>query len=160
MTHRTRRKHPVTPRGTSLIELLVVISIIGMLIALSVVGYGYLTSRMARESTKVTLDQVEQIADEYYAVMQRHVKLTGGPDGLTDEFIESVENVGRIKQMLGSLGDVLDETGADPKIVDGWGKEIYIDAPGDERPRFWSAGQDGQDDDGGDDDVTSRGGGE
>ena len=128
--------------GMSLLELLVVVTIIGVLIGILVVGANTWRKSAKIKQTNATLNILEGVVDEYYTVRGYYFDSDVDTFAL---FLEAAEDVGEIFKLTGAL----QKDGAD--VVDGWNRPIRFynpnpgpppDHPLAARPVFWSDGPD------------------
>ncbi|WP_428389474.1 type II secretion system protein [Mucisphaera sp.] len=132
----------LTVRGFSLIEILVVVSIIAVLIALILGGVAAVTGNANQWATESTFATLEAAVDEYYDLNGRYPRVNRNSDpvswnssqnrmtGWPEQFFDEMQKYGEIGSMLGPLlqtppevagnEDILDIRDASP-IADGWG---------------------------------------
>jgi general secretion pathway protein G len=157
------RRHPA---AFTLIELMVVITIIVILAALVVGGTGYARDKQDREKAKVQIALLEKALEDFKADNGHYpyadgVGTTGNSNILFQAlFREGADNKSRI--YLSDLDPAstkhgwVEGTGGNVKIVDPWGREYgyrtaKINAQGDANPNaqnpdfdLWSVGKDGR----------------
>lgn len=130
-------------RGFTLMEVLVVLAILVMLFGMAVpkIMERYKTARI--NTAKTQLGLFKQALEHYYMDVKSYPTSEQGLQALAERPADLDESV--------AWGKYLDEVPRDP-----WGHDYRYDfAEGEEAPRIWSVGPDGNDDEGENDDITS-----
>ena len=158
-------KLPIKPknpeRGFTLVEMLVVITIIVILAGLTIAGFGFINQKQAREQTKIQIGLLKMALEDYKADMGEYPEhaVASGKGG-TPEIYKALypnnpENP-NAKVYLSELNPENDQQNwldehkdgtAGLEIKDPWGKEyFYRTNPASANPKFdlWSAGPDGK----------------
>lgn len=154
---KTQPPRPIT-KGFTLVEMLVVITIIVILAGLSVAGFQYILRKQDNEKAKIQISLLERGLEEYKLSRSSYPNLTSSnalyqalyydgantsPPGeiFTPELAPGGLNNGEPNKMGWVEG-----TGASATIVDPWGADYNIAIPGTINPDFdiSSKGPDGQ----------------
>lgn len=140
---------PKTPRGFTMMELLVVISIIVVLAGLTLGGMNYVNQKQAREKAKVQIGLLQMALEEYKSdngEFPRGRNRTG--ENGTGELIKELAPTGSKKVYLPEL--IEEQAGGQGwllggEIVDPWGNEYRYRVDHGVNPDFdlWSVGPDG-----------------
>jgi general secretion pathway protein G len=141
MSRRTRNRR----KGFTLIELIIVVSVLAFLATISVVGYTQVRKGLNRDATEALIRQTESAVKFFHANMNRYPTTEEGLQALIDEPQDEDE-------AEKWNGPYLEKR----KIpVDPWGHELEYELVEDEDAaepfHIWSVGPDGED--GSDDDV-------
>lgn len=134
---------PERRRGFTLMEVLVVLAILVMLFGMAVpkIMERFKSARVSTAKTQIGL--FKQALEHYYMDVKEYPSAEQGLQALVERPAELPESA--------TWSKYLDEVPKDP-----WGHDFRYDkAEGDEAPRLWSVGPDGNDDDGENDDITS-----
>ncbi len=142
-----------THRAFTLIEMLVVIAIVALLVSIVVIGGAGWISSAKEKQTRLVLDALDTIVEEYHAVENRYLPMNvpdpaqaeGGSILRLDDrnslpfkyrmtaFLNEVESTGEIFKLTGSLQNrTWEDTGADPdsppvrQVFDGWDQPVQI----------------------------------
>ncbi len=140
MSRRERNRR----KGFTLIELIIVVSVLAFLAGISVVGYTQVRRGLDRDATLALISQTESAVKFYEANMRRYPTTEEGLRAL----IERPQDEAEAERWNGPY---LEEREI-PR--DAWGNELRYERVTDDedRPfRIWSVGPDGQD--GTDDDI-------
>lgn len=124
-------------RGFSLIEVLVAISIIGLLVSIGAVVASRLSTEARREQTRAMMEGLLSANDQYKAVRQSSISHTGPTTGLssTEQYVQACLQIKTCEDIMLSA---LNSSGADAfqrtyrngggnasnSIYDRWGTEI------------------------------------
>jgi len=129
-----------TRRGFTLMEVLVVLAILVMLVGMAVPKILERYKQANVNNAKIQVGSFYKALDLYYNDVKNYPTTEQGLAALVERPSDLEESVPWTKSM--------DEVPNDP-----WGRPYkYSFEPGDEKPRVWSSGPDGEDDT--DDDVT------
>lgn len=166
----TQARRPLRAHAFSLIEILVVISIIGVLIGLILAGVSAITGNAKEMSTNASFTTLEAATDSYKELTGRWpsgATISSSPiytdngqrTAWTADFFEELGKFGDISSTLGPLlASQPDDLGPDDirtysPVADGWGIGIVPIVPKDiasqssliydYRPWFYSSGADG-----------------
>lgn len=146
-------KNPYSARhrhGFTLIEMLVVITIIVVLAGLSVSGFKYVTDKQANDQARVQISLLSKALEDYKLDNGSYPPSAGGTNGLYKALYWDTNNDGS-----GPPGDTdqkiylseldpennrqgwIEGTGSSARIVDPWGNEfIYVVGTGANNPDF------------------------
>jgi general secretion pathway protein G len=143
---RTQRQRRARRAGFTLIEVLLVVAILGVIAAAVVPSLLGRQKAAYEQQTRNNIKTLQQILT-MYALDHDGQYPSGGREALTS-LTSSTDYHGK------KIGAYMDAT---PK--DAWGEQLYYEFPtskgkGD-KPAVWSAGPNGQNEDGGGDDLNS-----
>lgn len=116
--------------GFSLIEILVVVSIIGILLSIGVAVASKMTSEARREQTRAMMNGLLSANDEYKAIRGSGIPVDGSSsDSSTEQFVDACLTIKTCEEiMLSSLSSStsasFERTYKNGTIFDRWGTEI------------------------------------
>lgn len=127
--------------GFTLVELLVVISILAVLVTMAITGLPYIAKMSRTKSTQTLLYTIELAALTYYE--QYNVYPPESLDGKfrTDRLLKAL-SYSDTKNNVAAIHKFMDAQIKNDVLVDGWGKELYYMKPGPDNkiPKIWSCG--------------------
>lgn len=118
--------HPPTPRPNafSLIEILVTISIIGLLVGISVFAMAKVRDQAKRQATIAALQGCANALAEYKAQTGLSPSAgTGDIDDLVTELLAS--NIADVRNIIAAIGTDTTDDGNPDTILDGWENTIH-----------------------------------
>lgn len=125
-------------RGFTLLEILIVLAIIGVIAAMAVPNLLGNRDAAYNQQAKITLDAVLKAA-ELYSVK------SGAYPNTIDQLLTPIQ-AGQGAEM-------------EKKPLDPWGRDVFYEYPNTkasiDKPAIWSAGKNGQNENGGGDDIAS-----
>lgn len=124
--------------GFSLIEMLVVISIIGLVLAIGVGVAVKITGEARREQTRAMMNGLLSANDEYKAIRGTEIGL-GGSGSSTSQYVEACLEIKTCEEIMmsalnSSSSAALERTYKNGTIFDRWGTEIEYRTSNDSSP--------------------------
>ena len=148
------RRHAASPikTGFSLIEILIVISIMAVVVGLTLVGANLYQKQAKVQRTRVVLQEAAGVETEL-RIQRGNEMLPEGTNGDITTFTAAANDYAATRQMLEGIDLYEPDSDPDPDpIMDAWGNELrYYRShagtggfPKHPRPFFLSAGEDGE----------------